>query len=124
MNRRIDIDYWVEATAASVIRRFYPSIVAKELSIPMNIVFDKLVDMVKDGKLELQWEVLCPECHRACSMSHSQKAELNQEYECLEGHHFIVTMDDIIPSFKITDYYHYKVRENKKKESQRQLVPV
>jgi len=124
MNRRIDIDYWVESKAVSAVRRFYPSIVAKELSIPINIVFDKLIDMVRDGKLELYWEVICPDCHRACSISLSQNTGLHQDYECIEGHCFTVTIDDIVPSFEITDYYRSRVRDNKKKESQRQLVPV
>ena len=125
MNNRIDISYWVEAKATSAVRRFYPSAVAKELSIPINIVFEKLVDMVRDGKLDLLWEVICPECYRACSIDTSQDAKLNLECECVAGHTFVVGIDNIVPSFQITNNYISKARENsKKKEQSLRLMPV
>ena len=124
MNSKIDIDYWVDEKATSAIRRFYPSVIAKQLSIPINEVVDRLSDMVKDGKLELLWEIVCPECYWTVAVTPEQDGWKNEDCECIEGHQFTITTDNIVPSFKITDYYREKASARKKKEHNRRLIPI
>ncbi|QEL80536.1 hypothetical protein DN407_18655 [Bacillus sp. JAS24-2] len=57
-----DVDSWVDRKVNSFIKSFYPTVVARELELPLSDVFERLLHLVKGGKLNIKWEVRCPDC--------------------------------------------------------------
>ena len=110
MSIRIDVEFWVEAMAVRSIGNFYPAVVANSLSAPIGIVFDKLVDMTRDGKLELVWEYLCPICNKSTDIG-SHVDDLVVRCECIEGTNSIFSINTLVPSFVITSFYQKLVSE-------------
>ncbi len=55
MSDKWEVDYWIEDKAKSMIKSFYPTIVSKDTDIPLSVVFERLLDLSKDNKLNLKW---------------------------------------------------------------------
>lgn len=111
-----DIDDWVEQAACLPIKSFYPTQVAKDTELPIDIVFDRLLALVRDEKLLLFWEVRCPnyECFRNVTSTEDPDELLNHESTCrICGEEFCITKDSIFPAFSVTETF--KSRGKKKR---------
>lgn len=130
------VDRWVDRKALGMIRGFYPTALLTEVDYPLHVVFERLLELVNDGKLHLKWEIRCPnyECHRTLdTVDTFPQTEIT--YECLCGREVDLSPDVIFPVFEITQEYRKDVRESRqevvKKKSLRfrtvsgqQLSPV
>lgn len=56
-----NIEEVVDQIAFSRVRRFYPTYIQKVTGIPLNEVFNFLLTLVEDGRLNLMWEIRCPD---------------------------------------------------------------
>ena len=108
------VDRWVERKALGMIKGFYPTALLTEVDYPLHVVFERLLELVKDGRLHLKWEIRCPnyECHRTIDRVDTfPHKEIT--YECLCGQEVDLSPDIIFPVFEITQEYRKDVRESR-----------
>jgi len=108
-----DVELWVEEAAQTPIKRFYPTAVAKSISLPINIIFDHLLKLVDQQKVALLWEVRCPVCYS--TVINSEPLQYGDELICSRGHRFEFSNDIIFPAFEFNPEYRDFLRKNKKK---------
>ncbi|MEH7046826.1 hypothetical protein V7055_25940 [Bacillus thuringiensis] len=118
------IDKWVERKVNSFIKYFYPTIVAKETELPLNEVFERLLFLVKDKKLILNWEIRCPDCNYTITTLDEFPTSIPSEIFCEFCQEDVeLSLDYIFPVFKIDPKYKKHVKEctkvSKKKKSAR-----
>jgi len=116
MTKLWEIDSWVERKALSLIKSFYPTVVSRETDLPLPIVFERLLELVKDEQLILKWEIRCPNCF--FSYEHMDEFPIinGQTIECPHcGEEFELTTDAVFPVFEITPSYKSYVREKRDK---------
>lgn len=110
------VDDWVEEMATIAIEKFYPTAVAKDTGLPLQNVFERLLHLVKDGRLLLLWEIRCPnyECVRNIITTGDPSQFLNRFIECNTcGEEIEVTPDIIFPVLKVTPEYKERVLQKK-----------
>lgn len=110
-----DIERWIDAAALSAIKRFYPTALTRNISLPLQEIFYHLVRLVEQKKLKLYWEIRCPECFSTVDVKDLYVAT-GEELECPLGHEFELRADYVFPVFEISDEYRSYVIENKKKQ--------
>lgn len=111
-----DVDDWVNEMSALPIKGFYPTAVAKDTGLPLQIVFERLLRLTEDGKLQLQWEVRCPnyECIRNIETVDDPSVIIGKIINCnLCGEEIEVTPDLVFPCFKINPVYKERIRQKK-----------
>lgn len=114
-NTLLRVDIWVEEHARDPIERFYPSLVSEEVDLPVNIVFNRLLALSRQGKLELLLEIHCPECKTKLG-DYTTSGGIPKVLECVQCKHvFSVDVQNVFPAFKFTKEY----SEIKKKFSRR-----
>lgn len=73
----------IDMTKSKMLKGFYASIVQKQLKANPEMVQNVLIDMVKEGILLKEYELICSNDH--CLRVIDQKEEFNQfhsEYDC------------------------------------------
>lgn len=117
-----DIDHWVEGRANTLIKGFYPTIVARETNLPLQFVFERLLEMSADDKLRLKWEIRCPVCHDTIDIL--DNFPLINEGDivfCDRDQEIELSVENIYPVFEICSDYRASVRDKnrnmKKKKS-------
>jgi len=99
------VDRAVDEIAMSRIQRFYPTLVAKRTGLPVEVVFERLLQLSIDGKLKLKWEVRCPNCFRNIIV-YDQLPELKDIiYDCVCGEEVEISRELIFPAFEIDEGY-------------------
>lgn len=108
-----DIETWVENASKSKIKGFYHSWIAKQTGQNIDNVYNQLLQMVNKNKLNLCWEIICPECYRTCeTISNDDFITFEEkEIECILGHEFIASKDMLNPIFEIRKLPHDKLPE-------------
>lgn len=96
------VDLWVDEAATKPIKYFNPTIVAKETGLELPVTFERLLELVRDGKLLLQWEVRCPDCFRAIIRDYDIE---QSSVECFECGEIEITPDIIFPLFSLEPGY-------------------
>lgn len=113
MASKWDIDKWVEEAAQSPITSFYPSLPARALHMSLMDVFERLVMLAGDGKLDYMIEIRCPEC---CITLARYSKDINFFCPTLEcdrcGFQGEIDPDMIFPLFKITPEYREIAKKN------------
>jgi hypothetical protein len=105
---KFDIDHWVENFALSKLSRFYPSAVANDTELSIQFVFERLLEMVKDEKLKLYWEVRCPNygCFSTLkTIDYPILGFISCESCGEDGEEIEITNDNIFPIFSINQFY-------------------
>jgi len=114
MQERWDVEEWINEVASMPIRRFYPTAVAKTTGLPLDLVFEFLLDAVNSGKLNLLWEVRCPnlECIREITI---EPEKVTSGYiSCPTcGEDIEISPDIVYPVFEVTPEYKERMREKK-----------
>lgn len=114
MNAKWDVNDWIDDIAALKVKKFYPTAVARDTSLPLKEVFEYLLEAVKDGKLNLFWEIRCPnlECIRTIEIS--PEKDIAGGIVCpLCGELIEITPDIIFPVFEVTDEYKERIKQKK-----------
>jgi hypothetical protein len=113
---RKKIENFIELLALNRVDRFYPSALAKNLSISSNDAFNHLLERSgPEDQLLLKWEVRCPHCHRTLDVNDDK--DIEQEFECNCGEEFELRISDFFPVFKINPEYKEFLRDEFKKKS-------
>jgi hypothetical protein len=98
------VDDWVNKCALKPIKFFSPTSIQRDLDLDINEIFERLIMLVEDNKLEISWRVVCPSCFRDLGIYNS--ANLIPRYiNCIECGEQIVTEDMIFPLFSINKEY-------------------
>lgn len=118
MTGKWDVNEWIDEVAASPVYRFYPTSVTKDTSLPLDEVFGYLLEAVKDGRLNLYWEIRCTnlECVRSVSIN-PDKAETGDVTCSICGEEIDITPDIVFPIFEITPEYRDRMSEKKTKKN-------
>lgn len=111
-----DIDKWVDDASGTHISRFYPTAVSKAIDLPVPVVFKQLLKLVDSQKIDLLWEVRCPECYSTVKVVSKKDILLDEEINCQYGHEFEVSADYIFPVFEIAPKYKEYIQSLKKKQ--------
>lgn len=61
--------------------RLHVKNLSKQLNLPMDLVIDVCVRLVKEGLLSLSWDVVCPHC-RGVKMKNNSLSTLNEPNSC------------------------------------------
>jgi hypothetical protein len=100
------VDHWVEGRANSLIKSFYPTIVARETELSLELVYQRLCELAKDEKLVLKWEVRCPECHFTIDILDNFPLKNEGEtIECDRDGEIELSFDIIYPVFQFSPEY-------------------
>lgn len=109
-----DIERWVDEVALTAIKRFYPTALTRNISLPLQDIFEHLLRLVEQKKLKLYWEIRCPECFSTIDIKDSYIVT-GEELECPLGHEFELRADNLFPVFEVSGEYKSYMIENKKK---------
>lgn len=114
MATKWDIDKWVERKSLSLIKAFYPTLVAKELGLPLHVVFERLLELVEDQRLILKWEVRCEDCLYTIEVLDYFPA-IGEEYYCSDicGEYVKIDSDSIFPIFELDPFYKKAIQDSK-----------
>ncbi|ARF69543.1 hypothetical protein B7C51_20570 [Paenibacillus larvae subsp. pulvifaciens] len=114
----LDIDDWVEEAASLPIKSFYPTAVANATGLPLDVVFNRLLRLFEDKKIDLLYEIRCPEyeCARVIkTVKDFSEVELYQQ--CSIHGEFEINPDLIFPVFYINQDYKKRIIKKRKKPS-------
>jgi len=62
MKEKWKIDFWVDAYALAFDAQFSMIHIVEDTGAPEDVVIDRLLSLVADGKILIRWTVFCPEC--------------------------------------------------------------
>lgn len=111
-----------EEIAINPVSKFYPTFVSKATNLPVDVVNEHLLEMVKKGKLELKWEVRCERCFRNVDTIPVQNAILDEELDCLCGENVLVNRENVFPVYEINPIYREKIKEKFQVKKKRNLL--
>jgi hypothetical protein len=112
-----EIDKVVNRIVSQPILDFSPAFISNETNLPLPIVFERLIQLVKEGKLTVKWEIRCPDyCGRKVIVLDDFPDRINLNLECMCGNEFEVTPDMVFPRFEINPEYKRFVLEEDKPE--------
>lgn len=118
MTGKWDVDDWIDEIAALKVKRFYPTAVAKDTSLPLKEVFQYLLEAVKEGKLNLLWEIRCPNLECVRSIMFSPEKMVSGEITCpVCGELIEITPDIVFPVFEVTNAYKERMTQKKNKKT-------
>lgn len=105
MHNFLEVDAWVEEFAHIPYERFYPSAVYRRVNLPMEVVFGRLLELAKDGKLQVIFEIRCPECDRRLA-DYFDRKDIPDAYVCDNcGIDFSVDEHVVNPAFRFSKSY-------------------
>lgn len=113
------IEEIIDQIASSRIKKFYPTIIHKLTELPLNQIFNFLLDMVEDGRLILKWEIRCTnyDCSVLLIRTDNIKVYMSETVNCGECDNEIEVNESIVfPVFEINNQYKDRLGEFKKKE--------
>lgn len=114
------IEHWVCEQARTSTGAFYAAAPAKELDIEQKVVFSKLLSMVAEGKLEIEFEIRCPDCF--VTVFRGTREEIPEKFSCDRcGSVYSTVEDDILPYFRFTQRFRDHVRNLKLKNIRRMI---
>lgn len=118
---RNNIEKYIETLVINRVDRFYPSALAKYLSISSAEAFNYLSERSgPEDELHLIWELRCPNCYRTLELTKDK--QLLKEYDCNCGEEFELKASDFFPVFKIdSDYREYVLAHVKKKSCEKEF---
>lgn len=108
-----EIDKWVDECAVKGVKAFSPTAVQKDLKMDINDIFDRLMFLVNDGKLNLSWRIVCPICFRQVNVCNNRD-NIPRYINCWECGEIEVTKDMVYPLFAINDEYKQEITKQKK----------
>lgn len=114
MSAKWDVNDWIDEISSMPIKRFYPTAVAKDTKLPIDEAYEYLMDAVDSRKLNLLWEIRCPnlECIRALSISPEKIT--SGEISCpICGMEIIIAPDIVYPVFEISPEYKARIKQKK-----------
>ena len=99
-----DIDDWVEEATIQKVYTFSPKDVAAATMLPLHVIFKRLLELVKRGKVTAHFEAHCPICSSATPVD---LEILAADPTCACGDHdeYEVTPELIYVFFKIRPEY-------------------
>jgi len=98
-----------------MIKRFYPTIIAKRSGMPLDKVFKYLMDFVDDGMLILKWEIRCSDYNCARTVRTVSKIPKDGTIvDCICGDEVEVTIDNVFPVFEVSLDYRDSIGQEKK----------
>ncbi|MCY7563791.1 hypothetical protein ABEX69_06725 [Bacillus safensis] len=109
-----EVDLWIENKATSMIKRFYPSIVSKDTDVPLSVVFNRLLEYSRDEKLNLKWEIRCPECFYTLDILDDFPDLVNGKFVYCNGTcqtNYEITTDYIFPVFEFSQEYKTMIKK-------------
>lgn len=114
------IDRYIDAMCLQAPRsHFYPSAIEKSLHLPLQDVFKRLLQLVSEEILILQWELRCPVYGCADTVGRFDNVpEFGQIVTCHYGHEFKVDANVVFPVLTIHPEYRKFIREEAKKKGQ------
>ncbi|CAN7579185.1 hypothetical protein [Rossellomorea sp. LjRoot5] len=112
------IERVIDEIAYSRVKRFYPTAVSKATDLPLDVVFDYLLELTLDERLSIQWEIRCP--YYDCSSLIKRVAHIDEFFgkyiECAECEREILVNENLVfPVFSIAETYRKDIRSMKKK---------
>lgn len=106
------VDAWVDEVAKTPVTGFYPTATAKDTELPLNIVFDRLIELVHDGKLDLLFETRCSKCFQ--TLSETEVPPLGENMYCMYcDEDVVIEPYNVFPLFRITKQYKESLKKNK-----------
>lgn len=108
-----DVELWVEEAAHTPIKRFYPTAIASVVSLPISTIFDQLLKLAEQKKVNVFWEVRCPECYS--TVLTSEPLQFGDSLVCSIGHEIEFSSEIIFPAFELNSEYRDFIQANKKK---------
>lgn len=106
MTEKFLVDLWVEEySEAGSTEAFCPDAVARDTRLSVRDVFERLLFLVSDGRLVLQWEVHCPNCGKVMRERGLDRLHC-EETRCPGCRNTInVSADIIYPLFSVSPEY-------------------
>ncbi|TCI24833.1 hypothetical protein EVJ30_13925 [Exiguobacterium sp. SH5S13] len=108
------VNEYVDTIARSPIIRFYPTAVAKYAKTSPSRTFKYLIEMAEEGRLNLLWELRCPnyECLRTIQIS-KNASDFPVEFTCRTcGEFYEVDESMYFPAFEVNSEYKKFIRES------------
>lgn len=108
-----DVERWVQ-DFCHVVERFYPTAVAKDTGLPLDLVFRQLIGLSHIGWLDVAYEVCCEACSHPVKLVRTKDPTTLYEPDVLCelcGHEFEVTARHVFPVFFVNNQW----REHQKK---------
>lgn len=112
------IDCVIEEIAYSRVVRFYPTVVSKATGLSLNSVFEYLLELTIDGRLEIKWEIRCHHYDCNCLIKRVENIDeyFGKYIECPDCEREIYVNENLVfPVFLVTDSYRGDIRSFKKK---------
>ncbi|MHB8124467.1 MAG: hypothetical protein ACYDEJ_02285 [Desulfitobacteriaceae bacterium] len=107
------VNEWIDNVALTPIGKFYPTAVAKDTELLIQDVFSRLLDLVKDNKLKIIWEIRCPNCFLTLDQAETRDVNITLFcYEC--GEDIEITPEMVFPAFRVVPEYKTYVQGKKK----------
>ncbi|CAM3463673.1 hypothetical protein EDM52_18545 [Brevibacillus invocatus] len=103
MSSKWMVDNWVQRKALGLTKRFYPTSLMQDLELPLGVIFERLLELTKDGKIVLKWEIRCPNHYCVRTLDTFDTVPSQKEYTCDCGQEVEVSPEVIFPIFEITD---------------------
>lgn len=112
MNRRWDLEQWIDQNAIQNYFSFYPSLPAKELNMDQAEVLVALFDLVKSGKLFYKCEFRCPDCNS--TLFRGEQNQTPTDIECdICGENQSIEIESVVPIFSFSpEYVEYLKKKN------------
>ncbi|MBP2646114.1 MAG: hypothetical protein H6Q75_1554 [Firmicutes bacterium] len=123
------IDKVIDELTMYPVKRFYPTYVEKCTGLPLKTVFEYLLDLVNANKLELKWEVCCPNygCAHTVTILDTLPLEVGTTVNCsVCGDEVEITENNLRPIFLVNEEY----KESRQafwvelKKKKREITPV
>lgn len=116
------VNEWVDNVALTPIGKFYPTAVAKDTELQIQDVFSRLLDLVKDNKLQIIWEVRCPNCFLTLGQIETRDV-IERTFFCYDcGDDIEITPDMVFPAFRIAPVYRAHIQRKKKQQACRRVL--
>lgn len=110
------VDKWVERKAQGLTKKFYPTALLQDIELPLNVVFQRLLELASDRKLILQFEIRCPNYSCVRTIDTFTTTPKQSEYTCLCGEDIEVTPDILFPVFEFTDEFKQYARSIRRED--------
>jgi hypothetical protein len=109
------VDIWIDKVCLQLPRqKFNPTAAAKATGLELGLVFGRLLELVKEERLGLKWEVRCTGdyCTNVIATFDTLPDEIDQEMMCERcGTSVVVDPNIIFPVFRINQWYIDEVKQ-------------
>ncbi|OAA94064.1 hypothetical protein [Clostridium coskatii] len=112
---KFEIDSYVEKLAMNKnVQSFYPVAISKALNLQLNLVLERLNELVSIGYLKLKFEIKCDCNFDTIEIVEDYTKYLGQEVYCEDcGTDVKITLENIFPIYYIEDDYRECVKKKK-----------